>query len=253
LSAELHERLEQLRSSRQRLVAAQDDERRRLERNLHDGAQQQLVGLRIKLTIARSLARREEASETETVLSQLAVEAEEAVQTLRDLAHGIYPPLLAAEGLPAALRAQAAKAVLPVVIEASNVGRYSEDVEATVYFCCLEALQNIVKYAGASSVCIDVSHDDGDLRFAIADDGAGFDEQATPRGAGMQNMADRVDSVEGTLTVSSSLGRGTTVKGRIPIPISAPDAGGQGEGDERRHKVHSVVKTSVLPGLPSAV
>jgi signal transduction histidine kinase len=140
--------IEDLRASRQRLVAAADEARRGLERNLHDGAQQQLVALRISLGLARQVlaGSPEEAAE---LLAQTEHQAEEALQELRDLAHGIYPPLLADLGLGAALEAQARKAAVPVTVEASAVGRHSQEIEAAVYFCVLEALQNVAKYAQA--------------------------------------------------------------------------------------------------------
>lgn len=217
LSAELHQRLDELRSSRERLVAAQDEERRRLERDLHDGAQQQLVALKIKLGIARSVAADEDAQETTKLIEKLVGEAEDAVQTLRELAHGIYPPLLAAEGLRAALRSQAAKAVAEVEVEVGDIGRYGEAVEATVYFCCLEALQNVAKYSPSANVLITLEEGEGDLSFTVADNGIGFDEATTTRGAGLQNMEDRVDAVGGTLAVTSTPGTGTSISGRIPI------------------------------------
>jgi signal transduction histidine kinase len=216
LTAELYQRLEELRASRQRLVAAQDEERRKLERNLHDGAQQQIVSLKIKLGMAKSIALDERADETAAALAQLVDDAGDAVETLRELAHGIYPPLLAAEGLATALRSQARKAVVDVEVIADGVGRYSEDVEATVYFCCLEALQNVAKYAEARSVTIELTDDGGALRFEVCDDGRGFDPAIVRRGAGLQNMQDRLDAVGGHLGLESTPGQGATLTGTIP-------------------------------------
>jgi signal transduction histidine kinase len=142
LSADLQARLDELRASRQRLVQAQDLERRRLERNLHDGAQQHLVALKVKLGLAEMLLDRDPAKAMAT-LEQLKGDADEALETLRDLARGIYPPLLADKGLMVALESQARKATVPVQVHADDVERYSQDVEATVYFCVLEALQNV--------------------------------------------------------------------------------------------------------------
>jgi len=136
--------IEDLRASRQRLVAAQDEERRRLERNLHDGAQQDLVALAIKLRLASTVVD-EDTAEARQILGELQADAAGALQNLRDLARGIYPPLLADMGLAAALGAQASKSPVPVLIEADGIGRFGQDVEAAVYFCCLEALQNIAK------------------------------------------------------------------------------------------------------------
>src|SRR5207248_10844778 len=143
--------IEELRASRQRIVAAQDAAARRLERNIHDGAQQQLVALAMKANLARSLVGRDERKEGE-LLDQLRADAQGALENLRDLARGIYPPLLADQGLAAALTAQARKAPLPVEVETDGLGRYAQEAEAAVYFCCLEAMQNVAKYAGASSV-----------------------------------------------------------------------------------------------------
>ena len=141
--------IEELRASRQRIVAAQDERARALERNIHDGAQQQLVALAVKLRLARSLAEKDPPKAAE-MLDALQAEAVDALENLRDLARGIYPPLLADQGLAAALGAQARKSPVPVSVEADGVGRYPQDVEAAVYFCALEALQNIAKYADAS-------------------------------------------------------------------------------------------------------
>ncbi|MBA3655060.1 MAG: hypothetical protein H0W70_12810, partial [Actinobacteria bacterium] len=220
LAAELYERLDQLQLSRQRLVAAQDDERRRLERDLHDGAQQQLVALKIKLGIAGTLATRESAPRTSAAIGELVAEAGEAVDTLRELAHGIYPPLLAAEGLAAALGAHTTKTVVPIELSATDLGRYSQDVEAAVYFCCLEALQNISKYAQATAVRIDLTQVGSSLVFSVADDGKGFDAATVRRGAGLQNMEDRIGSVGGTLTLASAPSAGCTVSGHIPVAVA---------------------------------
>ncbi len=230
LTAELMQRVEQLRASRQRLVAATDAERRRLERDLHDGAQQQLVALKIKLGVARTLASRESAAKTAALLEQLSGDADDAVDTLRDLARGIYPPLLAAEGLPAALTAQAAKAALPVTVTATDVGRYPQDVEAAVYFSCLEALQNTAKYADATAASITLSANRDTLVFSVTDDGTGFNPATTPRGAGLANIADRLDALNGTVTITSRPGGGTTITGSLPLPTAAPvgpDGGAQ--------------------------
>nr|MDP9006456.1 histidine kinase [Actinomycetota bacterium] len=218
LTAELVQRLEELKASRQRLLTAQDEARRRLERNLHDGAQQHLVALKVHLTLAEDIADElgEAAEPLLQMLGQLKSQAGEALEELRDLARGIYPPLLAAEGLPAALASQARKAPLPVTVQAEGVGRYSQEIEAAVYFCCLEGIQNVVKYAGSCSVDVRLVGRDGTLEFSISDDGCGFDPATAGRGAGSQNMADRVEALEGDLKVVSAPGHGTTVTGRIP-------------------------------------
>jgi signal transduction histidine kinase len=212
--------IEDLRASRQRLVAAADEARRRLERNLHDGAQQQLVALRITLQLARQLAA-DAPGEADALLAQTEQAAQDALEELRDLARGIYPPLLADLGLPAALAAQARKAPLPVTVQADGIGRYPQDVEAAVYFCVLEALQNVTKYAHASAAVVTVGHDGGWLAFTVSDDGRGFDPVAAPPGTGVQGMADRLAALGGTLHVSSAPGHGTQVMGRLPAELGA--------------------------------
>jgi signal transduction histidine kinase len=212
--------IEELRASRQRLVAAQDEERRRLERNIHDGAQQQLVALAVKIRLARTLSDRD-VEKAQGLLEQLQGEAQEALENLRDLARGIYPPLLADKGLGAALESQARKVTVPVAVEPNGIGRYPAEVEATVYFCVLEALQNVVKYADASDVKVRLSPEDGSLVFRVTDDGRGFDPATAGRGAGLQNMGDRVEALGGTLEVRSSPGHGTTIVGRLPGGVGA--------------------------------
>jgi signal transduction histidine kinase len=214
LTSDLQVRLEELRASRQRLVTAQDEARRRLERNLHDGAQQHLVALKVKLGLVEMLIRSDPVRAMQT-LDQLKGDADEALETLRDLARGIYPPLLADKGLRVALESQARKTTVPVTVEADALGRYPQEVEAAVYFCVLEALQNIQKYARASRVVIRMSEADGVLRFDVDDDGEGFDVASVRRGAGLTNMEDRIDALGGTLRVSSSPGHGTNVSGSL--------------------------------------
>ena len=196
--------IEELRASRQRLVAAQDEERRRLERNIHDGAQQQLVALGVKLRLADSLLERD-AAKAHEMIAQLQTETQTAIDDLRDLARGIYPPLLADRGLEAAL-AQAQKSPTPVAVEAHRVGRYDQDIEAAVYFSCLEALQNIAKYAAASSASIRLAQRNGSLEFTVTDDGAGFDPGTVTLGSGLLGMTDRIDSIGGELTIESAPG-----------------------------------------------
>src|SRR5207253_4196875 len=216
--------IEDLRASRQRLVAAQDEERRKLERNIHDGAQQQLVALAIKANLARSLVGRDQEKEG-ALLDQLKADAQDALENLRDLARGIYPPLLADQGLVAALTSQARKSAVPVSVEADGIGRFSEDAEAAVYFCTLEALQNVAKYAQASGATVHLHREDGHLAFDITDDGIGFDPVAKGYGTGMQGMADRLAALGGELIVTSQLGEGTTVSGRAPVAGAGAGAG----------------------------
>ncbi len=207
--------IEDLRSSRQRLVTAQDEERRRLERNLHDGAQQQLVALSVRLKLARNLARTDTAR-AEEVMSELEEEVQQALSDLRDLAHGIYPPVLADRGLVEALRSQMARATVDARLEPGDVGRYPQEIEAAVYFCVLEALQNVAKYARATDVVVRLREDRGELAFAVEDNGKGFDARTTRHGAGLQNMEDRLSALGGSLEVRSRPGDGTIVEGWIP-------------------------------------
>jgi signal transduction histidine kinase len=216
LSADLQARLDDLRASRQRLVQAQDLERRRLERNLHDGAQQHLVALKVKLGLAEMLLGRDPTKAMAT-LEQLKGDADEALEALRDLARGIYPPLLADKGLVVALESQAHKAIVPVNVRADGVERYSQDVEATVYFCVLEALQNVQKYAQASHVEVRLHSEGARLTFEVSDDGVGFDTAIAKKGAGLTNMADRLDALGGTLNVTSRPGDGTTISGTLSV------------------------------------
>ena len=207
--------IEELRASRQRLVAAQDEERRKIERNLHDGAQQQLVALSVKLRLAEQVAERDPQKAKE-MLGGLQADTNEALENLRDLARGIYPPLLADQGLAAALAAQARKSPIPTQVDSGDLGRYSPDIEATVYFCTLEALQNVAKYASATLASVRLVRDDDDLTFEITDDGAGFDTTSTGYGTGLQGMADRLEAIGGSLAVHSALGHGTNIIGRVP-------------------------------------
>jgi signal transduction histidine kinase len=226
LTAELQASIDDLRASRRRLVKAQDEERRRIERNLHDGAQQQLVALTVQLTLLEDSA--EDPGEVRQMAGQLRAGLHAALDDLRALARGIYPPLLADQGLGAALRAQVGKAPLPVGIEADSIGRYPPDAEAAVYFCTLEALQNVAKYARASQATVALSCPDGHLEFTVTDDGAGFDTKKATHGTGLQGMADRLAAVGGALRIHSAPGLGTTISGTLPVP-------GQGGTGEKHH------------------
>ena len=218
LTADLQATIDELRASRRRLVEAQDAERRKIERNLHDGAQQQLVALMIQLGLL------EESADDPVAVRELGPALKNglraALDDLRDLARGIYPPLLADQGLIPALQAQARKAPVPVDIEADGIGRYPQDAEAAVYFCTLEALQNIAKYAGACRATVRLSCADGGFQFSITDDGAGFDTASTRSGSGLQGMADRLAALGGVLDVRSQPGHGTTLSGKLPVPAT---------------------------------
>ncbi|MEP6758188.1 MAG: histidine kinase [Actinomycetota bacterium] len=215
LTEQLMSTIDELRASRQRLVAAQDEGRRRIERNLHDGAQQQIVALTIKLRVLRELVDRD-AQRAMSMVSDLQADANDALEQLRDLARGIYPPLLADQGLGPALQAQARKASVPTVVRSEGVGRYMQDTEAAVYFCVLEALTNVAKYSDAAMTTVTLSQTNGELRFEVTDDGSGFDLAATSYGTGLQGMADRLDAISGTLRVSSKPGEGRPSRAGSP-------------------------------------
>jgi signal transduction histidine kinase len=163
-----------------------------------------------------------------SMVAELQSDANDALEQLRALARGIYPPLLADQGLAAALQAQARKASVPTVVRSEGIDRYPPDTEAAVYFCVLEALTNIAKYAEATTADVTVSQVDGELRFGVTDDGVGFDAQAMTYGTGLQGMEDRLDAIGGTLQVSSSPGGGTTIDGRIPARSKSLNDTGQG-------------------------
>jgi signal transduction histidine kinase len=212
--------IEDLRASRQRLVTAQDQARRRLERNIHDGAQQDLVALAIKLRLAETTVAADPA-QTGPVFGELKADAAGALENLRDLARGIYPPLLADLGLAAALNAQASKSPMPVSVDADGIGRFSQDTEAAVYFCCLEALQNTAKYAHATQARICLQAHNGTLRFTVSDDGTGYNTRHTPMGSGLRNMTDRLAALGGQLEVRSAPRQGTTITGHLPLPAGS--------------------------------
>ena len=215
-----------LQASRRRLVTTADGERKRIERDLHDGAQQHLVALAVGIRLVRdSLAAAASPADVE-LLDELDRGVRESIGSLRDLAHGIYPPLLRDSGLEEALRAAAKRSPLAVTVSATDLGRHPEQVEAAIYFCCLEALANVGKHAPGASVTITLQAVPGELRFEVADDGPGFDPANTPAGAGLSNMADRIGALGGEVAWRASPGHGTVVVGRTPVPrtASAPAA-----------------------------
>lgn len=213
--ADLQRNAAELQASRARIIAAGNDARRRVERDLHDGAQQSLVMLNLKM----GLIERKLADTNPETAAQLVIEARtdlgHALAELRDLAHGIYPQVLTSDGLHAALTAAAGS---EATVEADATARYPAETEAAVYFCCLEALQNVGKHAGAgASVIVTLAEHDGRLRFAIDDDGVGFEPMRVNGSSGLQNMADRVGALGGDLEIRSEPGSGTTVAGSVPL------------------------------------
>jgi signal transduction histidine kinase len=195
LNAELTERAKQLRESRRRLVAAHDTERHRLERDLHDGAQQQVVAIKVKLGIARTLAEREDADEVAAIVEVLADDTQNAVDAMRAVAHGIYPPLLEAEGLQVALTALVRDFRIPIELTTDALERYERSVEETVYFCLLEIATRAVD-AGATSATISLTGGSGAVTFTVRHDGASDD---------LVSVEDRIDAAGGELEVSIAM------------------------------------------------
>lgn len=214
LTRELQESIDQLRASRQRILTAHDDARRKLERDIHDGAQQQLLSVRMKLGLAAALAD-DGADGLHSLLAEAADQTDHAIRQLRALARGLYPPVLAEQGLEVALRAHARSVPVPVVVQADGAGRYERDTEAAVYFCCLEAMHNASRHGDPSTLRLELGEDDGDLVFAVVDDGLGFDPEKVARGTGLANMFDRIEGVGGALEISAAPGGGTVVRGRV--------------------------------------
>jgi signal transduction histidine kinase len=212
---ELRRQADELRASRTRIVAATDAERRRIERDLHDGAQQHLVALAVRLRLAEQLS---ESDKAKAILEELRGNLQDAIQELRDFAHGIYPPLLMDRGLGEALSAAASRAALPTVVKADGIGRYPQDIESAIYFCCLEALQNAAKYAGEGAhATVSVREEEGGLVFEVSDDGQGFDVNERSIGAGFTNMMDRLGAIGGKMRVESTPGSGTRLSGVLPL------------------------------------
>ena len=213
---ELRQQADELRESRARIVASGDAERRRVERDLHDGAQQHLVALAVTLRLATDIIADDPAAGIE-MLGQMAQDVQATIQELRELAHGIYPPLLADNGLAQALRAAAARATVPVTVSADGIGRYSQGVETAVYFCCLEALQNAAKHAPEATVRLRLWEEAGGLLFSVSDNGPGFDAARARSGHGFINMSDRLGAIGGTVRWASQPGQGSTISGSVPI------------------------------------
>lgn len=206
----------ELEKSRARLVGAQDDERRRLERELHEGAEQYIVALKVKLGVARQLAARRDATQLANLLEGLTGEAQAALEEVQSLAKGIYPPILESDGLGAAISALASSAPVDIRFDRDGIGRYSTDIEAAVYFDVSEAITNAVKHADGP-IQVQLTERSGRLSFTVADEGPGFDIDDLEKGSGLENMADRLSAVGGTLTIDSSTGSSTRVHGEVPV------------------------------------
>ena len=216
LKADLRAYAAGLAASRNRLLAKADAERQSIERNLHDGVQQDLVALRIKLELAEE-AMGEDPARTRQMLNAMGSHMDEVLETLRTLARGIYPALLDRQGLDDALKSIARRSPLPISVDSQAIGRYRRDIEAAVYFCCLEAMQNATKHAGRSAaIWVRLAQEDGHLRFEVRDSGGGFDAADTHGQHGVLNMRDRVEAVGGSLAIDSWPGRGTVVSGYVP-------------------------------------
>ena len=213
--ADLLRRAGELKASRERLIEAQDDERRRLERDLHDGAQQHLVALAVSLRLAQKVAAGSP-DRAADILGRQADAARVAIETLSSLSRGIYPKQLSEEGLVAALLSAVTTSAIPVTVTTDTVGRLPAAVEAALYFCCMEAVQNAAKHSGARTVAVRLSEERGKVCLVVTDDGAGFDPAGVHGGgAGLANMRDRLDAVGGTVTVMSEAGAGTMVTAEV--------------------------------------
>ena len=224
LTEDLLARLRDIEASRARIVSAEDEERSRIQRRIREGARRELEAVSRALDDAAASLR----ADPEAALRDLAAVGERgtvALESLREVARGIYPPLLADKGLTAALGAQARRAGVPVTAEAGGIGRYPQDVESAVYFCCIEAMDNAVGHGHPTAVRIRVRADDTELRFEIADDGSGFDPGTVAPGIGLTGMQDRIAALGGTLRIESEPGRGTRVSGSVPLAVEASIGG----------------------------
>jgi signal transduction histidine kinase len=208
-----------------RLIAAADAERERIEQDLHDGLQQHLTGLRIRLAIAAERFGARGDIEASAALEGFGDDVESAIDEVRDLAHGVYPALLTSSGLGAALASAARRAAPGVTVHGHDLRRCRQEVETAVYFSCLAALDNAAKHAGEGHVSISLTDTGDALRFTVRDSGAGFDPSRTSAGSGIAHMRDRLATIGGTLTVDSAPAQGTRVSGYVPDPWLDPKPG----------------------------
>jgi signal transduction histidine kinase len=232
LLARLEASLHELDESRKRIATAADVERRRIERDLHDGAQQRLIALRMRLSLAEDLLRENPGRATKAI-RDLGEDIDHALEEIRAVAHGVYPALLADRGLVDALAGVARRLPLSVTVGAEGLTRQTAEVESAVYFSCVEALQNVVKHASAATGARVVLHQNDVLTFEVADDGEGFDPRTARAGHGLENMHDRVESLGGTLTILGAPGKGTVIRGAVPL--RARDDSGQHSRTVRTH------------------
>jgi signal transduction histidine kinase len=210
----LRERVDDLRHARQRIIAAADAERRRIERDLHDGAQQRMVAVAVTLGLAQSRFESDPKSAYE-LIAQAREEAQLAVKELRELARGIHPAVLSDRGLGAALEALAGRAPVPVEVRGVPEQPLAPDIEAAAYFVTAEALTNVAKYANASCASVTLTLDDGCLRLCVEDDGVGGADPSN--GTGLRGLRDRVDALDGRIDIHSPVGEGTTLTVELPL------------------------------------
>jgi signal transduction histidine kinase len=220
LQAQLSARAAELAASRRRLMEVQDTERHRMERELDEGAQQLVVSLKVKLNVAARLARADGALGLAELLEGMDQEARDAIAQIRSLARGLYPPLLEAEGLETAVRALAELSPIPVEVKANlrSDERFPLETEAAIFFCISEAMTNAAKHAGDRPITVRMSREADAVTFEVSDSGPGFEPGSVGIGSGLRNMADRLDAIGGTLSVESAPGRGTRVRGELPLP-----------------------------------
>jgi signal transduction histidine kinase len=207
------------------IVRARDEERRRIERDLHDGAQQEVLAVMVGLDLAAGLAA--DHPELASRLITLREHLDEALERIRSLGRGMFPRLLDQEGIPAALDAMAARWEPPLALTCSAAGRYPAEVESAIFFGCVEAAQNAAKHAGpGAAISLDVAERYGVIAFEVRDDGVGVDLERIRLGQGLVNIAERLEAVGGTLDVASSPGRGTIVTGCVPLGPGTGAPGG---------------------------